>query len=75
MNGIKKINEVYNLDYENHIKVTKNEYVQTVNKIKEKPSLMAQTELMEFPKEMLDKLDLNGKKLFKYENNPIELKD
>ena len=75
VNGIKKINEVYNLDYENHIKVTKNEYVQTVNKIKEKPSLMAVSELMEFPKEMLDKMDLNGKKLFKYENNPIELKD
>ena len=75
INGIKKINEVYNLDYENHVSVTKKEYVATVNKFKDKPSLMFQTEFIQFPKEMLDKIDVNGKELYKYENNPIELKD
>jgi hypothetical protein len=73
--GIKKINESYNLDYDKHVKVSKSEYLQTVNKIKEKPSLMAQSDLMQFSKEMLDKLDTKGKEKFKYENNPIELTD
>lgn len=73
--GIKKIKEIYNLDYDKHVKVSKNEYLHTVNKIKEKPSLMAQTDLMQFPTEMLEKLDLKGKEKFKYENNPIELAD
>ncbi|MDI9365744.1 MAG: GLPGLI family protein [Flavobacterium sp.] len=73
--GIKKINEFYNLDYDKHVKVSKNEYLQTVKKIKEKPSLMALTDMIQFPKEMLDKIDKNGKEKFKYENNPIELID
>lgn len=73
--GIKKIKEIYNLDYDKHVKVSKNEYLHTVNKIKEKPSLMAQTDLMQFPTEMLERLDINGKEKFKYENNPIELID
>jgi len=71
--GIKKINESYNLEYDKHVKVSKSEYLQTVNKIKEKPSLMAQSDLMQFSKEMLDKLDTKGKEKFNYENNPIEL--
>jgi|LakMenEpi03Aug12_release.lakeMendotaPanAssembly.Ray.scaffolds.fasta_scaffold5174136_1 hypothetical protein len=36
---------------------------------------MAQSDLMQFSKEMLDKLDTKGKEKFKYENNPIELTD
>jgi len=72
---IKKINEVYNLDYEKHTYLSKKEYIETVNKIKNKPSLMAQNPIIQFSKEQLDKMDLKMKNEFKYVNNPIELKD
>ena len=36
---------------------------------------MAQTDKMSFSKEMLDRIDENGRKKFAYENNPFELKE
>lgn len=73
--SIEKTNKEHILQFDKYIKVTEKQFDEHVEKIKEKPSLMAKTDMIAFSKEMLDKIDRNGRKKFAYENNPIELKE
>lgn len=72
--GLENSNRNYELNFSDFRLIPRSDFKSYEKKIRDKPSLMAQSDKLSFPKEMLDKIDANGKKKFAYENNPIELK-
>ena len=61
---LKKINEAYNLDYEGYVSVTKNEYVEIVNKFKDYGKLSNKN-----PKELISGSRVEISEL---KNNPLD---
>jgi GLPGLI family protein len=73
--SIKKI-PYRNIDTEpqpGYIKMTRKEYRTYLDKIRENPSLMFESDKIKLPPEMLEKINANGRARFAQENNPLEI--
>jgi GLPGLI family protein len=73
--GIKKI-PYKNIDtqpLEGYIKMTRSEYRTYINKVRENPALMFETDKMRLPPEMLEKAGANARAMFEKQNNPLEI--
>jgi GLPGLI family protein len=56
-----------------YVKMTRNEYRTLMEKIRENPSLLFDTDKMKLPPEMLEKAGAGAKIMFEKQNNPIEI--